>query len=351
MSPLATPSTSSTAEAGYAPSWLDRLLRAVDRLPWPWYATYAAVFLLGQALIAGLRAADGADLAARLLEPPRVFWLWAAYLPAFTHYLNRVARQKLARFREVLPVDDDAYRGLAYRLTTMPFWPPLVVGLLSVALGIATLLLNQDLIRTLGFPVWEEWATVASYALGGTAIYHSIHQLRAVSRTYAMVGDLDLHHLEPVHALSALTGRTAAGWILLLVATQAVMPQALATRMAVELGFAILILVAGASFFAPLLGMHRRLEEEKAAALSGLSDAARTLRSQVRARIQAGELEGLDLPQKSLGFLTAERDLIARTSTWPWQPATLRGFLSALLLPVILKLLQGALGALLGLGG
>lgn len=350
MSLSAPPPRGLAADAGYAPSWLDRMLRAVDRLPWPWYASYAAVFILGQAVIAGLRADASAGFARRLLEPPRVFWLWALYLPAFTHYLGRVAREKLLRFREVLALDDDAYRGLAYRLTTMPFWPPLVVGLLSVALGVATLGLNQGLIRELGFPAWEEWATVASYAVGGAAIYHSIHQLRAVSRIYAMVVDLDLHHLEPVHALSALTARTATGWILLLVATQAVIPRALAGRVAVELGFAILILVAAASFFAPLLGMHKRLEQEKAAALAGLSGMARSLRAQLQARIQVGELEGLDGLQKGLAVLTAERDQIARTSTWPWQPATLRGFLSALLLPLIIKLLQGAVGTLLGLG-
>jgi len=350
MSHPATTTTAPAAAAGYAPSWLDRLLRAVDRLPWPWYATYATVFILGQAAIAGLRADAQAGWAQRFLEPPRVFWLWSVYLPAFTHYLGRVAREKLLRFREVLGLDDDAFRALAYRLTTMPFWPPLVLGLLSVALGVATLGLNQDLIRQLGFPAWEEWATVASYAVGGAAIYHSIHQLRVVSRVYAMVGELDLHHLEPVHALSALTARTAAGWILLLVATQAVMPRQLAGRMAVELGFAILILVAAASFFAPLLGMHKRLEQEKAAELTALSGTARVLRVQLHARIQAGELEGLDILQKSLGLLTAERDQIARTSTWPWQPATLRGFLSALLLPLIVKLLQGAVGTWMGLG-
>jgi len=95
------------------------LLRAVDRLPWPWYATYATVFILGQAAIAGLRADAQAGWAQRFLEPPRVFWLWSVYLPAFTHYLGRVAREKLLRFREVLGLDDDAFRALAYRLYTL----------------------------------------------------------------------------------------------------------------------------------------------------------------------------------------------------------------------------------------
>lgn len=338
----------SPRDAGYPPSWLDRLLRAVDRLPSPWWSTYAAVFALGHALIAYLRVDAQGSWVARLLEP-RVFWLWCLYLPAFTHYLGRVARVKLAAFEPVLGLDDDGRRRLAYRLTTMPFWPPVVWGGVSVLLGLATLRLNQGLVKELGFPPWEAWATVASYAVGGAAIYHSVHQLRTVSRIYGQVGELDLHHIQPVHALSSLTARTAAGWILLLVLTQALVPQALARTPAVEAGFALLIGLAATAFVAPLWGMHQRLEQEKAAALARLAAQARGLREQLQGAIAAGRLEGLDPAQKALGIVGAEREQLLRLSTWPWDPGSLRAFLSALLLPLVLRLLQGALGDWLGL--
>lgn len=337
-----------TLQAGYPPSWLDRLLRAVDRLPWPWWLTYAAVFALGHGLIAALRVDAAGGWVERLLEP-RVFWLWCLYLPAFTHYLGRVAREKLARFEPLLGLDADEGRRLAYRLTTMPFWPPLVWGALSMALGLATLRLNQGLVARLQFPPWEAWATVASYFVGGAAIYHSLHQLRTVSRIYGLVRELDLHHVQPVHALSSLTARTAAGWILLLVLTQALVPSELARTGAVETGFALLILLAATSFVAPLWGMHQRLERERAQALDGLAAQARALRGRLHGAVADGRLGDLDPLQKALGIVSAEREQLLRLSTWPWDPGSLRAFLSALLLPVVLRLLQGALGEWLGL--
>jgi hypothetical protein len=41
--------------------------------------------------------------------------------------------------------------------------------------------------------------------------------------------------------------------------------------------------------------------------------------------------------------LSAEREVLARVSTWPWEPATLTGFLTTLVLPVLLWVVQRVL--------
>ncbi len=47
---------------------------------------------------------------------------------------------------------------------------------------------------------------------------------------------------------------------------------------------------------------------------------------------------------KSIAALWRERDIIAKLPTWPWSTGTLRGFVSALLLPITLFLIQRLLG-------
>lgn len=53
--------------------------------------------------------------------------------------------------------------------------------------------------------------------------------------------------------------------------------------------------------------------------------------------------------QKTLAALKAEHDVIEKISTWPWKIETLRSFVSAMALPIILYLISRFLERLLGL--
>lgn len=46
---------------------------------------------------------------------------------------------------------------------------------------------------------------------------------------------------------------------------------------------------------------------------------------------------------KLLGSLIAEREMLARLPTWPWQAGTVGAFVTALLLPIVLFLVTRAL--------
>jgi hypothetical protein len=53
-------------------------------------------------------------------------------------------------------------------------------------------------------------------------------------------------------------------------------------------------------------------------------------------RADAGDFVDADRYNDHLASLLAEREVIARAPTWPWAPETLRGFATALVLPVAL---------------
>lgn len=46
-------------------------------------------------------------------------------------------------------------------------------------------------------------------------VIHTVRQLRLVSRIHRLAGNINLFHRIPVHAFSALTGRTGIGIVLL----------------------------------------------------------------------------------------------------------------------------------------
>jgi hypothetical protein len=103
-----------------------------------------------------------------------------------------------------------------------------------------------------------------------------------------------------------------------------------------------------AAFLLPLLGMHQRLVREKAKfeaeVNEGVELAYRELQKQVRSR----SFGNVDELEKSLSALLRMREVVAKLSTWPWQPETLRGLLAAVGLPVAIWLIQYGLGRLLG---
>ena len=55
--------------------------------------------------------------------------------------------------------------------------------------------------------------------------------------------------------------------------------------------------------------------------------------------VDRDDLSGSDGQNKALASLIAERDLVNRLSTWPWQAGTAGAVASAILLPIVLFLL------------
>jgi hypothetical protein len=332
----------------YPASWLDRLLSVVGQLPGPLWAYLAGVFLVGYAVTMLLRQTAGAALLSERWWLPPPFLVWDVYLLMMVHYLNRQAGQRLAGFRRVIPgVDDGEYAELAYRLTTLPAGVTLAWSLGWGAIGLVLYLLGGDLWAKTGYPPWEIGLTILSYLVGGAALYHTVHQLREVSRLHGRLRSVDLFQLEPLHLFAGLTVRTALGWAALIYLTALIVPPTIVSS-GLGASWALVIALAVAAFIVPLLGMHGRLTAAKQRALWEINDRLRGVVAEMNERIDRRELEGLDSFGKVVSAILTERDLIAKTSTWPWPAGTARGFFTLLLLPIVIRFVQDALGSQMG---
>jgi hypothetical protein len=187
--------------------------------------------------------------------------------------------------------------------------------------------------------------------------YHTVRQLRIVSRLHRSAATIDLFHPFALHAMSRLTARSALMFVALAILIDLPYPnttEQIWIETLVLFGAPMLILAASA-FFLPLRGLHDRLVEEKhllltatasslestIAALHRLTHAEAANQTDVDAsRVAQTRIDALS---KAQAALVQERDVILHLSTWPWDPGTLRAVVSAIALPIVLFLITRAL--------
>ena len=338
----------------YSPSWVDRFIDWVERLPGPYWLFYLALGLVAGFAQTLVQWREG-SYPIGTLHP---FHIWfagqIAYLLALMHYLDKSADTALTTFRPVLKVSEAEYAELRYRLTTLPARPTLLANLAGVAVAILSLMLFPSFFQLFKFatsPVSIIFNIVLDCLIqwiAASVVYHTVHQLRLVSRIYATHAIVNLFRLGPLYAFSGLTARTAVGLIIYPYAWIATAPRLLSQH--VGIGFGIFyVLVSIATFAWPLLGIHRRLVEEKERLLDEGSQRLEATIAELHRRVDAGNLENMTELYRTMSSLDIERDILAKIPTWPWQPGTLRGLASALLLPVAVWLIQLLLERLIGL--
>ncbi len=110
-----------------------------------------------------------------------------------------------------------------------------------------------------------------------------------------------------------------------------------------------MMLLAAVTFVLPLLGMHRRMVEEKTRLESEANQRLEAAIAELHRRVDAGDLTDMTELYRAIGGLEIELEMVAKIPTWPWQPGTLRVALSPLLLPVAVWLIQRLLERLAGL--
>jgi hypothetical protein len=339
------------ARPPYPKSWVDHLEDVVARWPIPNWSFYALVFALGYAVATVLRLQSGVPLALSRQMLPPVFLIWIVYLLALTHHLDDIAVERLRRFRPALALSDAEFDELSYRLTTMPAVPTVVHGLAWVGVASVLVVRGWDTLLRLGYPPWEMVLTTLTYFVGGAIMYHSLRQLRIVTDLYNRVTNINLHNLEPLHAFPALTARTSLGWLALLVVTFELLPREVVVEGGFGVTWAVSILLAIAAFVVPLMGMHGQLDTAKHRALAEAGERLRGLMDEIHERIDKRQLEDIDGLNRAAAAVLAEQERVTKMSTWPWSAGTLRGFVTALLLPLLIKLGQELISQVVGLGG
>ena len=326
----------------YPPSWIDRMGIWIEGLPGPTWLAYLVCFLGFALLMNVVFWIDGSAQLGSFDPYITTYAVLAVYWPALYHYLTRVAGRSLHAFRPLLNASDAHFLATEYELKTLPSregWLtiPLGLGLAIVQAlgdpGSFGSLVPKTILPSLGDVVITTFIATTFLCL----LIRSIRQLRMVNRLHASAMNINLLELDPARSFSMLTARTGIGVILLVVVSYAYDPLAFGSAASVGLSTAVVI-AAIAIFVVPMMGLQNRIEHEKDRALRQIHGLLRSAEDRLHDRIKSDSYESMAELDHALQALARERDLIKAVPTWPWNPRTLRGFGSALLLPIFLWL-------------
>lgn len=330
--------------AGYPPypaSDVDRFLAWVDGLRLPAWLSYLLLLAALIIIFNGLAWIDGSLPFLTFDGYRSSVAVYPVASLALIHYLNGVAGRALAAFSPALGVENSEYERLGYMLETLPRRGTRITLVLSLLFTIIYIIFTPYLVALFSRSPWiavvESMVYVFCFGMIAVFIYHTIWQLRMVSRIHANATNVNLFRRTPLYAFSILTAQTGIG--LLLMNYFGVL-----TDPATFENLALIALTIGASlvallcFVLPLRGMHHQIAAEKnrlhAECTIRLEAAIEELYAHADSR-RLAEAEGLNQLIESLVTTCA---LIDQIPTWPWKPGTLMTLVSVFLLPIIIEL-------------
>lgn len=330
----------------FPPSWVDRFTDWIETLPGPfWLAVLILYFLLSAQ--AHLMFWIFGSLAWGEVDPAQfVYHLFTAEVLFFYQYLDKDATRALLEFRPLLNLADEEFDDLRYQFTHQPARLVLLLTVLGIFLGTyysySVQLLDGGALR---------FSFESAYGVIGFAIpmilalifgYRIVRQMRTVRRLYASATNLDLFNLDPVYALSAHTAKMGLIFLILTYSNLLLSPGSIEIPTALFTTI-VVSLLSFAAFILPLSGINRRLVAEKKAMLLNVHLRIKQAFAHLEAGVEQMDLGGMPELEKTISSLEREKAFIEKIPTWPWQPATMRGFLSAMLLPIIVWLIQQVL--------
>jgi len=328
----------------YPPSFVDRLMDSVQRQPIHYLLTYSLLFLLESALFHIVAWVDGWLPAYRFSGFALAFplWLWGPL--AIMTYLNSVSLEAVTNFRPLMDIPDETMRRLNYEFTTMPARGVIISGAVwTIVYIVFTYLALDTMYAAFGFGGLSVGASFVggwmSFFIGSAIYYHTIRQLRLVNRTVRMVKQFDLFRLDPVYAFSALTSRTGVSWVILLSLTLLAVPIQAAPFPTLAM-LIVQVALAIAAFVLPLRIVNSRLVSEKRRLLAELDQRVKATLALLHRCLDDNALAEVAQLNGAIVGLNAERDILTKTPTWPWRTGVFTGFLSIVVLPIMLFLLQ-----------
>lgn len=336
----------------YAPSFLDRFMDFVERLPAPYWVTYLVLFI-AQSIIAHILAWVDGWLPAFTFSPISLLfpvWLWGP-LALMTH-LDLVALEALSSFGQLLDIEEEKVTRLKYEFTIMPTRSVVLSGVIwSIIYLILTYWAFNSFYKAYGIgPLLTVFIIIEgliSYSLGSALYYHSLRQLRLVNLTVKMVNKFNLFRLDPVYAFSHLTSQIGVSWMIMLSLTLLLFPIQLTNGPVLAI-LALQVVLAVAAFILPLWFVNRRLVAEKRRLNAELNQRIEAALKRFHHDLDENEMSEVDLLNKTMVGLNTERGFLTSIPTWPWRAGMLTGFLSAIIMPIIIFLLQLVVKKLLG---
>lgn len=351
------PGTAIRGQRPYARSWLDVFFAAMTALPGP---TWLAYLLL---IIPSVLLSTSALWLSGLLpfgqpDATQTFWgVSTAAILAAAHHLRNVAGSAFDQFRPALGDGVAEPERARYELTVMPAVPVAVITVFTIAITPAYLTVDPELTQSAGLSGAGLVARIASEGLT-SAIFlavtvQALRQLRIVTRLHAAADQVDPFRPLPLYAFSGLTAQVGVVIVAFVTGGFLANPDTLtaASESTLALWLPWLgggVLVGAAVFVLPMLGMHGRLEVEKDRLENDADARMRGLLAELDDAIDARDRDRVGALDGMVSALRHQREVLAALPTWPWSTATVRGFASALLLPIGLFLVQRYLGDFLG---
>ena len=332
--------------AAYLPAGFSRLLTRIHELPAHGWWVYPLLVPIQIAWSHGLLWGSG-------ILPVGTFDLVVAfgaiygpYTLAALAYINGVARASLRSFWPATGWPDAERARWAYALTTSPTGYGGVIlvagallafgGLVAAPLGVVP---GDDARRPIVFLAYVP-TLFFGYATFVAALIHTVRQLRLVSRIHREATAIDPFDRAPLYAFSRLTVQTGLAYILVGYYALTVNGSWQFGNVVSLIPLATVFTIGIAAFVLPLLGIHGRLVDAKEQLVRAAERRLDTLGAEMYERVDSRDLDATKLIADSLGGVRALRDRIDRLPTWPWPPQVLRGFLSALFVPVVVYVIS-----------
>jgi hypothetical protein len=329
----------------YTPSWLDLVTDAVRRVPVPFGLVYLAVGLALSLLRTIIGWVDGGYPVGTFFHVHVLDGLIPLYFVFIIHLLDDMARRALADYRAKLKDGDSDYADLQYRLTTLPFRSTLVVSILGFALGavyIPFLLSPLDIKSSLYLtsPTAVVIDTVLSGLSGLMMIlfsFHTLHQLRMISRIYTRHTSVSIFDIGPLYSLSRVSALTTVSLLFFTYVYLAFYGDWQINSVSNAVVVGAILVIALLTFIVPLYGAHRLLLKEKHHRQSQIARRIEIAADALHAKADAGDYsDEADHIGKTIDGLFQERGLVAKAATWPWEPEAVRAVVTAVLLPVFI---------------
>lgn len=267
------------------------------------------------------------------------------FLLGLIHVLDRRAVAALNSLRPVLQSEGSEIDAHEYALSNMPTIPPWIAGLVMLFTALLMEQLTTGPVRyavldSLSvFPVVFHVIDKSSAFLFGVFLYHTVRQLRLVSRINVHHVHINLFNLKPLQAFSRLTASTAIGMLVFVYGWLLINPDLLADP--IILLFAVLISAMTALvFILPLWGIHRLIDAEKARAVHEIDLGFEAAFSKFNRYFKEDDYTSIDRLNGIIASLEVQQRKVSAIPTWPWGLQTARVAFSAIAGPLTIMILQ-----------
>lgn len=326
----------------FAPSWQNRFLNLLSRLPVPKFLVF--VLITAVVTLANHLApwAEG-KLPWGTIDPVQFnFLIWVLVALAAGDYFLGAAGSALDRFRPALSVDDETFARWRYEFTHVPLRTGWLIAGLGALFSIWGVSFSAPYQRTGASGVVMYLIALLMFGMVFFFFHFLWRMLRMTVDFYDRVDRINIFHLQPLYAFSGLT--SAVGIFFILAGILSYLTNIVLNPTPQVGGFVFFTVVnltlAIAAFILPLGGIHRKLQAAKQRAAAENDRRLEEAYQELHRRSDRVELAGMSDFHHQIEALFEFRREIKALSTWPWGPGTLRNFITALLLPIVLWVIQ-----------